>query len=168
MTRGQAAVLLLLVVPLLWLLLWWGWRGRARRTVLTASLPTVPDDAGAARFGPVEATYVSTTRAGDWLDRVAAQGLGVRSAARVGVHSAGVLVARQGAPDLWLPAERIVGVRRDRGMAGKFADAEGVVVVTWRLGDDELDTGLRTRFGRDRQPLVDAVTSLLPHEETTR
>ena len=44
-----------------------------------------PDDLGATRLGPLEATYVSSSTTGDWLDRVAAHDLGSRSAAQVEV-----------------------------------------------------------------------------------
>jgi len=166
-TRGQAAALLLLVVPLLWGLLWWGWRGRVRRTRLAQAPPAVPTGLGEPLHGPFEAVYVSTTRAGDWLDRVAAHGLGIRSAAQIGVHADGVLIVRAGAPDVWVPTASLVGVRRERGQAGKFADRDGVVVVTWRSGDEELDSGLRTRYEADRDRLVDAVQALVASKERT-
>ncbi|GAB2694473.1 PH-like domain-containing protein [Thalassiella azotivora] len=161
MTRVQAGLLVLLLVPVLWGLVWWGWRGRVRRTAPPAALPAAPDVLGEPLLAPVDAVYVSTTTAGDWLDRVAAGGLGVRSEALVGVHPEGVLVARTGAPDLWLPVGALTGVRRQRGIAGKVVDAEGVVVLTWRLADAEYDTGLRPRRSADRDALHDAVRDLL-------
>jgi hypothetical protein len=165
-SRLQAAVLVLLAVPVLWALLWVGWRGRRRRQSGLAGLPPVPTDLGPLVFGPVDAVYVSSTSAGDWLDRVAVHGLGVRSAAQVGVHAGGVMVARQGAPDLWLSRGRLLGVRRQRGMAGKFVEADGLLVLTWTLGDDStggvpLDTGLRVRSDADRDALETAVAGLL-------
>lgn len=161
MSQTQAGLLLLLLVPLLWGLMWWGWRNRSRRQGDLAALPAVPETLGAATAGPSEAVYVSSTRSGDWLDRVVVHGLGERSAASVAVHPEGVLVARTGAPDVWVPAEALDDVRRDRGAAGKFVDAEGLVVLTWRLGDDLLDTYLRTRYEADREPLAVAVRDLL-------
>lgn len=168
MTRAQAAALALLAVPVVWGLLWWGWRGRVRRTDLGSPLPAVPDAPGPVLLGPVEGTYVSTTSAGDWLDRVAAHRLGVRAAAEVVVHTLGVTVDRQGEPPVWIPAADVVGARRERGMAGKFTDAQGVVVVTWRLGEHELDTGVRTRYADDRQPLVEAVRGLAATATVTK
>jgi len=160
-TEPQAGLLLLLVVPVLWGLRWLGWRGRQRRQGDVPELAATPSDPGEALFGPVEATYVSSTSAGDWLDRVAVRGLGVRSAAWVAVHRGGVVIARQGAPDLWLAREALVGVRRARGMAGKFVDSGGLVVLTWRLGSHELDTGLRVRAAGARDGLETAVRGLL-------
>jgi hypothetical protein len=157
----QAGLLLLLLVPVVWGLMWWGWRARARRQSDLPAPPPAPDDRGAATFGPVEAVYVSSTRAGDWLDRVVAHGLGERTSATVSVHATGVLVTRGGAADLWLPGSSLDDVRRQRGAAGKFVDAEGLVTLVWRLGDHALDTHLRTRHDDDREPLAAAVRTLI-------
>jgi hypothetical protein len=156
-SEAQSALLLLLVVPVLWGLMYLGWRRRGARQAWVPALPEAPQAVEPEVLDDVEATYVSTTTAGDWLDRVVARGLGVRSAATVRVSRAGVLVHRQGAPDLWVPAGSLAGARLDRGMAGKFVDEEGLVVLTWTLGDNRFDTGLRLRHDADRQALVDAV-----------
>jgi len=116
-------------------------------------------------FGPIEGMYVSSTRAGDWLDRVVAHGLGTRTQAQVSVHAEGVLVRRAGAPDVWAPAADLVGVRRERGAAGKFVGEDGLVVVYWTLGGAGLDTALRTRFDRDRDALEQAVRALCQKED---
>ncbi|GAB4067654.1 hypothetical protein GCM10028777_24320 [Angustibacter speluncae] len=168
MSQTQAGLLLLLLVPLLWGLMWWGWRGRSRRQAAVAAPAGAPGRLGDAVVGPLEAVYVSSTRAGDWLDRVVVHGLGERSAASVAVHPEGVLVARTGAPDVWVPVDALDDVRRDRGAAGKFVDAEGLVVLTWRLGDDLLDTYLRTRYEADREPLATAVRDLLDARSQTK
>lgn len=161
MSQAQAGLLLLLLVPLVWGLMWWGWRGRSRRQAAVAAPAPAPEHLGDAVVGPLEAVYVSSTRAGDWLDRVVVHGLGQRSAATVTVHPEGVLVARGAAPDVWVPAAALDDVRRDRGAAGKFVDAQGLVVLTWRLGDDALDTYLRTRYEADREPLATAARALV-------
>ncbi len=162
MSEVQAGVLLLLTIPVMWFLFWWGWRRRTRRdTTMVAALPAVPPELKDPIFGPVEAVYVTTTHAGRALDRIAAHRLGIRADADVGVHPDGVMVARQGEPPLWIPAGELVAVHRQRGMAGKVADREGIVVITWRLGDRDVDTGLRPRYERDRQPLEAAVSTLL-------
>ena len=165
MTEGQLGLLLLLVVPVLWGLMWWGWRRRGRRQTDVATLPAVPDPLSPSVFGPAEAVYVSTTRAGDWLDRVVVHGLGTRSAADVSVHADGVLVRRSSAPDVWVPAAGLHGVRRERGAAGKFVREDGLVVLTWTLGDAHLDTALRTRYDDDRDGLERAVRDLCEKED---
>ncbi len=160
MSELQLGLLLLLVVPVLWAMMWWGWRRRGRRQSDVGALHTVPEPLSPSTFGPVEAVYVSTTRAGDWLDRVVAHGLGTRSDAEVSVHADGVLLRRAGAADVWVPAADLTAVRRERGAAGKFVRERGLVVLTWTLGDAGLDTALRTRYDDDRGALEGAVREL--------
>lgn len=146
--------------------MWHGWRRRARASAQAVpAVPAVPDELGAARLGPLEATYVSSTTTGDWLDRVAAHDLGNRSAAQVEVHDAGVLLRRRGAADLWVPAARLRAVGTAPGMAGKFMGGDGLVVLTWDTGADRLlDTGLLVRHRGERPALVAAVQALIPGE----
>lgn len=160
MSEGEVALLLLLVVPLLWGAMYFGWRARERRQADVVALPEVPRVVGHELLRDTEATYVSTTTEGDWLDRMVARGLGVRSAAVLSASRAGLLVQRQGAPDLWVPAQAVEGVRLERGMAGKYVGSEGIVVVTWTLGDRRLDTGLRLRHEVNRQDVVRALRVL--------
>jgi hypothetical protein len=162
MSRGQAVALLLLIVVAVWALMLVGWRRRAGRSAGLDVLPAVPADPGPPLTEPAEGVYVSTTTAGDWLDRVTAQGLGTRSAADMVVTGAGVGWMRQGAPQVWAPRAALVGVRRASGMAGKFVERDGLVVVTWRLGEQELDTGFRPRRGQDAGRLARAVGQLVP------
>lgn len=146
-----------------------GWRGRARRTAgYVPELPPVPaDDAalGSPRTAPLEATYVSSTVAGDWLDRVVARDLGVRSRAVVRVFDVGVRIDRTGAQDLFIPSAALLGAGAGPGMAGKFVGREGLVILTWQApgdGASALDTGLRLRHSPDRIVLIDAVRAILP------
>lgn len=162
MSRVEAGLLLLLAIPVLWGLMLLGWRRRAtRQREVLPPLPEPPEDAGRTLLpGSVEGTYVSTTGAGDWLDRVAAHGLGNRSIALVDVTAGGVTIGRQGERPLFIPAASVRGVRMQRGIAGKFAGREDIMVVSWRLGPHQLDTGLRARFTHDREPLLDALRRL--------
>jgi hypothetical protein len=136
------ALLLMGVVGLLRL----GWVRRGRRQHDIPALPPVPPlpPEGLAVSG-VPARYLGTTRAGDWLDRVVVHGLGVPSAAQVAVGADGVWCLRTGAPDVFIPADRLVAARHDRGHAGKVYESGGVLVLTWRHGAVTLETGLRVR-----------------------
>jgi hypothetical protein len=164
-SEAQVALLLLLLVPALWGLMWWGWRSRGRRQDDVPALPAAPEPLPPSLFGPVEGVYVSSTRAGDWLDRVVAHGLGTRTEAQVSVHAEGVHVRRTGAPDVWVPVADLDGVRRERGAAGKFVGEQGLVVLTWTLGTARLDTALRPRYDRDRDGLEQAVRQLHQEED---
>ncbi|WP_454048537.1 PH-like domain-containing protein [Cellulomonas sp. Marseille-Q8402] len=151
-----------------------GWRRLQRGPAEVPAPPAVPDDAdlGAARSEAFDATYVSSTRAGDWLDRVGAHGLGVRSVATVQVHDAGVVVRRRGAPDVFVPRASLRAVGTSGGMAGKVVGGEGLVVLTWApdAGRDPrgLDTGLRLRHPRQGDELRAAVQTLIGSTPATR
>ncbi|MER6875102.1 transporter, partial [Amycolatopsis sp. NPDC000673] len=59
------------------------------------------------------------------------------------LHPDGVAVERGGLPDFWIPRASITGIRRDSRLAGKVTGTDVLLVITWRLGDVELDTGFR-------------------------
>lgn len=155
-----AVLVVVVVVPLVWWLMWLGWRGRVRRQQDVEGPAAAPQGFSADLLDGVEAVYVSTTLAGQYLERVAAHGLGVRAEALVRVGRDGVLLVRQGVPDVFVPRDGLLGVRLERGMIGKFVEREGLVVLTWSLGEATLDTGLRLRHRTDRARLVSAVGAL--------
>lgn len=153
---------LLVLLVVCYLLMWRGWRRRGARQRDLPPLPEVPE---AVARGPVvarsEGTYVVTTAAGDWLDRIVVHGLGERSLAHLIVTDQGVLFSRVGAPDVFIAADAVLGARLERGMAGKYVEEGGLVVVTWQHGQRQLDTGFRPRAAADRDALVAAVQALV-------
>jgi hypothetical protein len=140
-----------------------GWRNRQARQVDLAPLPPVPEN---VKTKGVEGVYVATTTAGDWMDRIAVHELGVRSIADLAVSEAGLIFHRQGAADVFIPADHLTGVRTDRGIAGKVtAEKSGLVVVTWNHDGRELDTGFRPRRKADTAPLTDSISTLIGAEQ---
>jgi hypothetical protein len=110
----------------------------------------------------VEGVYVATTSAGDWMDRIAVHELGVRATADLAVSEAGLIFHRQGAADVFIPADHLTGVRTDRGIAGKVtAEKSGLVVVTWTHDGRELDTGFRPRRKADTAALTASISTLI-------
>jgi hypothetical protein len=158
-------------------LCWLMWRGYQRRAARQADLPApateppslsvegVSAEGVSAEGVSAEGVYASTTTHGDWLDRIAAHGLGVRSNADVAVTGEGVFFARKAAPDLFIPAADVVGAELAPGIAGKVTGGEGVVLITWRLGEYTLDTGFHPRAKAERERLVEAVNALGQNEK---
>ncbi|MGZ0153217.1 PH-like domain-containing protein [Kribbella sp. WER1] len=135
-----------------------GWRNRQARQADLAPLPEAPHD---DRRG-VEGVYVATTSAGDWMDRIAVQELGVRSIADLAVSADGLIFHRQGAADVFIPVDHLTGVRTDRGIAGKVtAEKSGLVVVTWTHDGRSLDTGFRPRRKADTAALTESISTLI-------
>lgn len=152
---------MLAVVAVIFVLIGIGWRNRLRRQSDVEPLPAVPDQLAPA-LAQADGQYVATTTAGDWLDRIAVHGLGIRTNALLQVHREGILFDRSGAQPLFVPAGSLTGIRQDSGMAGKFVERDGLVVLSWRLGSHELDTGFRTRRAEDKAALLKAFQELIP------
>ncbi|MDJ0355528.1 hypothetical protein [Paenarthrobacter sp. PH39-S1] len=147
-------------------LLWLGWRHRLQRQAGIAPLPAVPQQLSAA-LASAEGQYVVTTTEGDWLDRLAVHGLGIRGNAVLAVHPEGIVISRSGAPDVFIPKDSYGGARTESGMAGKFVERDGLIVLSWRLGGHPVDTGFRTRQAAAKTPLLTTLTDFARVENGT-
>ena len=121
-----------------------GWRHRAQRQAGLPELPSVPGDFGPELATALTGLYVSTTTAGNWQDRIVARGLGRRANAVAELTADGVLIDRINDDAIFLPAGSLTAVGTAPGIAGKVMGLpHGVLIVSWRLGDVELDSGFR-------------------------
>lgn len=137
----------ILVITVLGLMRW-GWVRRAGRQSDVAPLPAAPPAPAVADEhvgAPVWAKgrYLGATRTGDWLDRIVVHGLGVPSKARLVASEQGLWILRDGAPDLFIAAGDVAGVRHDRAGGGRVLEADGVLLITWNHGGTLIDIGLR-------------------------
>jgi hypothetical protein len=159
-TQTLALVSTLAIIAVVLVMIGFGWRNRLRRQAGVDPLPAVPAEPGEPD-AEAEGQYVATTTAGDWLDRIAVHGLGIRTNAVLSVYPHGVLLDRSGAPAVYIPAGRLTGVRMESGMAGKFVEKDGLLVMTWDLGANSVDTGFRTRRAADKDVLHDSLQRLI-------
>jgi hypothetical protein len=136
-----------------------GWRRRARRQSDLGPLPLVPAECDEP-LAAVSGLYVGTTYATSWQDRVVHAGLGRRADCELSLHRQGVLIERRGDDPVFIPSADIVGARLEPGLAGKVMGAGGVLVVRWRLGETELDTGVRGDDKSQYPEVVNAVNEL--------
>ena len=159
--RLALTLLMVAVVALAVYGMWHGWRGRGRRQAFLPELPTLPDDPGPA-VAAAEGRYVGTVFAPDWLDRVVARGLGAPGRACATVSAAGLLIDRDGEPPIFIPLAAIDSVASGRGLAAHVAERDGLLVVTWRLGDSLLATAFRADLTAEQSALVSALAALVP------
>lgn len=153
--------------------MWIGWRGRARRqSAILADFPVPPawateEDAERPKdlVEPETGVYVGSTLAGDWQNRIAIGDIGFRAAATMSLSRQGLLIERTGASPLWIPADSLVSARTDRALAGKVMGIEGLFVVRWNLGDQQIDSGLRGDDKNSYAAWVDAVSALVERTE---
>ncbi|MBE8516616.1 transporter [Amycolatopsis sp. H6(2020)] len=138
--------LVLAIVAFFLLCLWGmyvGWRRKSRsQSAQVPPFPAIPAVLGDALLEST-GVYLSTTIAGEWQNRIVTRGAGLRTSASWRLHDGGVAVERGGAPDFWIPRDAVTGIRRDTKIAGKVMGTDALLVLTWRLGDTELDTGFR-------------------------
>jgi hypothetical protein len=160
MEKVLPGLAMLAVVAVVFVLIWIGWRGRLRRQSGIEQLPAVPDMLGQPLIS-ADGQYVASTTAGDWLDRIAVHGLGIRTNAELSIHPEGVLLDRSGARPLFIPAASLAGVRQDSGMAGKFVEKDGLLILSWTLGTHALDTGFRTRRAADKPAVLQQLQEMI-------
>ena len=156
--------LVALVAGLIALALWGmrrGWQGRVARHGSMAE----PSAFDAPASSGVLGLYLGTSISGDWLDRVAVHELGVRSRASFHLVDGGVGIRRDASRSFLIPASAVRGVRTDRGVAGTVRGKDSVIVVTWMLAEDVLDTGIRADEGADHAALLDGL--MAEHRDTS-
>jgi hypothetical protein len=146
-----------LVIGVIALVLWAmrrGWKARVQRQ---SDVPAPAAPTAEPMEEAIPGLYLGTSVSGDWLDRIAAHGLGVRSRALVDWSESGVAMHRQGAPSLVIPAADILGVRADSGVAATVRSKDSVVVITWQLGERVVDTGFRADDASGHRTVLDGL-----------
>jgi hypothetical protein len=143
MTRALLVLACLVLVVLVLAGMRLGWRNRARRQESLPPLPAAPQELGTPRLPAAAGTYVGTTFASSWQDRVVHGGLGRRAAATLALYDRGAMIDRSGEEPVFVPAGDLVAARLAPALAGKVMGAGGLLVLRWRLGEHELDTGFR-------------------------
>ncbi len=139
-----------------------GWRSRQRRQGDVPPPPTVPEQVGDVVVGETPGLFIGTVYEGRWLDRVAVHRLSDRASGWISVRTDGVLVDRERTGPLWFPWGSLVHAELGEALAGKVVGREGMLVLTWRLGADTLQSGFRAEDHSAHRRLVDAVRAHLP------
>ncbi|MEV6396587.1 hypothetical protein AB0M39_17690 [Streptomyces sp. NPDC051907] len=155
---GWVAGLLLFIAFVYWLMRQgWKWRGSLQSDL--PELPTLPKTPGAPVL-ELTGRYHGSTTAGQWLDRIVAHGLGVRSRVELTLTDEGVAVVRPGAQDFFIPRDRLREARLDKGIAGKVLAEGGLLVLTWAHGDQLIDSGFRSDHAAEHTAWVDAISNI--------
>ncbi|SEN86514.1 PH-like domain-containing protein [Actinacidiphila rubida] len=150
---------LALFVGLVYWLMRQGWQWRRTLQGGLPALPQAPEATGEPLL-EAEGRYHGSTTAGQWLDRIVAHGLGVRSRARLTLTEQGLDVDRTGAPGFFVPAAALRGARLDQAIAGKVLPEGGLLVVTWEHGGTLIDTGFRSEHAADHPEWVRRINDL--------
>lgn len=168
MNRWLIVLALLVVFVLIGLAMRRGWLRRARTQEATLPpFPRPPASSNTVELLPVTTgLYVGTTYAGRWHDRVVTGDIGHRAAARGHLSTEGLLLERQGANPLWIPATSLIETRVDTKLAGKVIPGRGMLVIRWQLEDVWLDTGFRPDGGGIQERWLRVLTELAEAEQS--
>ena len=109
--------------------------------------------------------YVSTTKARQPLERVTVHNMGARSEVTVRLGSDRIQLVRSGATSFEIPMQSVLQITTARGMAGKVVGRNGLSVIRWRLGERELDTGIRFHTRDDHNEFLTRSTTI--HQENS-
>jgi hypothetical protein len=150
---------LALVVGLVYWLMRQGWQWRRTLQGGLPELPQPPQETGEPLL-TMEGRYHGSTTAGQWLDRIVAHGLGVRSRVRLTLTEQGLDVDRTGAPGFFVAAAALRGARLDKAIAGKVMPEGGLLVVTWEHGGTLIDSGFRSERAADHPAWVEQITRI--------
>ncbi|WP_018686183.1 hypothetical protein [Actinokineospora enzanensis] len=176
MNRTTLTLLFAALLVLLVLLMWVGYRNRARRQAkVLPPLPTAPEAVvTAVREGtvasllpPSTGVYASTVTGASWQDRVAVGDVGFRADATAHLLPDGLLFDRVGARPVWIPAGSVRAARTEAGIAGKVLGGDGLLVVRWEVDGQEFDTGFRADDKDDYRTWVPALRALSPDQNPT-
>ncbi|TXS47556.1 PH-like domain-containing protein [Streptomyces sp. OR43] len=144
----------------------WKWRGSLQSDL--TDLATTPDGfADGEKLLTLTGRYHASTTAGQWLDRIVAHGLGTRSRVELTLTEQGLDVVRPGATDFFVPAADLREARTDKALAGKVLPEGGLLVITWALGDQLIDSGFRSDHSAEHAAWVDAVNGLTTTQLTS-
>jgi hypothetical protein len=165
--RIALTVTVLVVIVLALLGMRRGWRNKAKRQDAIPAPAPIPAAAAPVVVEAVEGSYLASTTADQWLDRVVVHSLGVPSQAAITVRADGLAIERSGEPDFFIAKSDLRAVRLDRGIAGEVYEAGSVLILTWQLGDVLLDTGFRAQQTQDQISLATAAKTLLGQAPTT-
>ena len=149
----------------------WGmrrsWAKKARQFAYLPAPQTQAPSGLVWTAGPVEARFGGTTTAGQWLNRVVTHNLGTPRGVTVAVSPEGLWLTDDTDFGLWLPKQDIVAVRTGRGIAGDVVEPDGMIIVSWTLGDTTLDSGIRVSRNADHEQVLGELTHLVTQLEET-
>ncbi|GAB3387865.1 hypothetical protein GCM10027568_08070 [Humibacter soli] len=166
MDKLWPTLLILVVLALIFVGMWWGWRRRARRDAALVVPNTL--DAPGEQLLTVQALHVATTYHDKPLDRVVVAGLAFRANAGVTVWAGGVTIAAPGEPNVAIAAPAIVGVGAATWTIDRTVERDGLILLAWHTAptaadDAVLDTYLRVTDLDDRHRLEAAIRNTIHH-----
>jgi len=157
------------VVVLALVLMYRGWRARARRD---ADIVVAKHDLG-AMVRELSVFYVATTEAENHLERVALRGFAHRGYATLGIYQAGIAIVLPAEATLTIPAASIRQVSVTTHVIDKVVEKDGLVSLVWSASTAsgvvrELATHVRFVQLADRAAFFETYEQTFSHTSTTK
>ena len=102
MDRSVGTLIVAVVIVVVIIAIAWGW-SRRKQSQSEVVTPPKPHMGITPVADPVEGSYVSTTKAGHPLERVAVHGLGIRTTGELVITDGGVIMDLAGREDFLIP-----------------------------------------------------------------
>lgn len=158
-TTSSTIVIAVLLLALVGMLI--GWRRRQSSQAHLAEPDAIPLKIGDSMLR-VEALYLASTIADDELNRIAVSGLGFRARAVVTVSQAGIVLDLVGEREVFISRAKLRDIDRATFTIDRAVETDGLVRITWLLGDTAIDSYLRLTNASESAALIQAVESILP------
>lgn len=132
----------LIALAIFALMVWLAYRSWQKKELMQSSKIVAPNfidfrDAGISGF------YVATTFVNRPLDRILAHGMGHRGRANFAITNDQLEVLRLGEPSFAIPLTQITEIATSSAVIDRAVEKGGLSVVTWRLGEDLVDSYFR-------------------------
>lgn len=146
MSREQllVGIAILVLIVIVFVLMAVSWRRRSNRGAAIGAL-AVPPAVVAEPFAILEGLHLGTTLAGKPLERVVVEPLEFRARGVLAIGPDGVELSLAGSEPAFIPAHDIQSHARASWTIDRGVEQDGLNVLTYRLGDTELDSAFRMR-----------------------
>ncbi|HWD63349.1 MAG TPA: hypothetical protein VG369_12685 [Humibacter sp.] len=164
MDKLWPTAIIVVLVALIFVGMWRGWRRRAGRDSALA-VPTVLDVPGELLL-TVHALHVASTHHDKPLDRVVVPGLAFRANATVAVSKGGLTITAQGESSVAIAASAILGIGAATWTIDRTVERDGLILLAWRTAPADadgtvLDTYLRVTDPDERRRLITGIRSII-------
>lgn len=129
-----------------------------RKVQQQAQLEKPKPSIGGVELGDV--FYASTVFGDSQLNRVWAHGMGGRGKAKLFIDPQGISLERVGEPSIFIPKGDLLAMGRVSATIDKGVEKNGLLALTWRLGDTALVTNLRVVDVKRRNDIETAIENV--------
>lgn len=147
-----------IAILLVFLVVWRVYVSVQKRTKLQQNQLQKPrTSVGGVELGDV--FYASTVFGDSQLNRVWAHGLGGRGKAKLFIDPAGISLERTGETSILIPKGDLLAMSRVSATIDKGVEKNGLLALTWKLGETVLVTNLRVVNPQKRNEMEVEITN---------